>query len=248
MIISCEDGLMNLTDVNGNLISQYQRFSDIRHASNGMIYVQREDGLWNFIDKNGNVILSNWYKVLGDFNDGYAYICNDKDKWNYIDKHGNLLCPNEWFDGVTSFIDDTAIVSKRVRNRLWWNHINTNGHLLLKDKWAIGLDFFNDGYSRVLQIINRKKNWNIIDKRGEYLLPQNDFAYIENIQHDYFIVQDKKGKYNFINKSGEILSSDLWFEHCSYVNKTPIGMVSKKRYYFDKNEMRHELFLYKKYD
>ena len=94
----------------------------------GFAKVQRKDSLYNYIDKNGNFLSNEWFKLLGDFDNGLALIQRGDTLWNFIDKNGKLLS-NEWFDWADDFNDGLARVKRTNGEQA---KIDKNGNIVVR--------------------------------------------------------------------------------------------------------------------
>lgn len=94
------------------------------------------------------------------------------DKYNVINADGELLSKDLWFDWVSKFSEDFALVKLDDRG---WNLIGNDGHLLRDDLWFDEIDYDNNGFAKVK--LNGK--WNKIDKNGN--LCNKDRNLINNV-------------------------------------------------------------------
>lgn len=95
-----------------------------------------------------------------------------KDKYNVINTDGELLSKDLWFDWVSRFSEDFALVKLDDRG---WNLIGTNGHLLRDDLWFDEIDYDSNGFAKV----KLDGKWNKINKNGN--LYNKDENIINNI-------------------------------------------------------------------
>ena len=85
----------------------------------------------------------------------------------------------------------------------------------------------------------------MINTKGEILSSDLWFKSVTMFFYEnYACVQRKDGKWNFLNDKGQFLSSDIWFDKYDCDDILPIGILNKKRYYFNKddNKFHHNLF------
>lgn len=163
---------------------------------------------YNFVDSDGKLLSPNqWFDNVSDFRDGgVAFVMIGK-KADLINKEGKLIFKDiptnyiEWYDderyhrvysesGMAYFKPNGEFAFDNV---IWFD----SGNRFLKKDKLIG--------------VCKNSKWNLIDADGNFLFKDWTLDYIETFSEGFAMVE-LYGKKNYINKKGELLCKDIWFD------------------------------------
>ena len=146
------------------------------------VYVFDEGGFNLRKENNGELLFDRCYEDIGDYDEnGFYPVQNEDDEWNLISIDDEYISDN-WYDYISNFFDDVAIVGKRGLPfpNSWgmsYNLMNLKGEILL-DEWYANIGLFYYGFARIYK--NSKVN--VVNNKGEIVLPKwyDDIVSIDN--------------------------------------------------------------------
>jgi len=178
------DGLENIIDKQGNLLSDYW-FENIDYWGNGFFRVANNHK-YNFILPNGSFVIDNkdtsqWFEYVGTFYySNSAVTVKLNDKYNYIRYDGAYVWDKpweEWFDDATSFDDKDGVVDafvykkSEIDDTLKANIILVDGTLMFNE-WVSEDDFHEDENGNEVCQVTKNGKYNLLDISG-YLKYRN---------------------------------------------------------------------------
>lgn len=150
---------------------------------------------------------------------GYSVVQRDDDKLNYMDKDGNILLPHMWLRSADNFYWNRAIIS---RDDNLFNIIDNHGNVISKEWFQTAQRCYGCGCIRVTRT---NGDMNVIKPNGRFLHNLQDIVFVDYSPCLQLIrVKSREGKWNFITKTGRLISPSLWFLSCCpcYSNYTSV--------------------------
>lgn len=168
----------------------------------------RLNGKYNFINHKGEILSPNlWFDGAFSFTNGFSVIFLKEKDYNFIDKKGKILSPNRWFKSAWSF-NETGHAS------VWFGNetgiIDTTGKIIISTNFD-HVETFVNGFARVCKRDEKDYYvWNLINTKGE-LVSEDWYEHVGFFKNGFCHVINR-GKYNFIDTQGKILSPNIWFD------------------------------------
>ncbi len=182
------------------------KYLSTRFFREGMAAVELEYDKWAYIDTKGNEkIHFNYcggydrvYANIRPFSEGLVAIYDEDNKVGFRNKEGELVIPHKYCY-ASDFSEGLSSVRKSRHGR-FEGYINTNGELVIpmEHSWCTA---FHEGLAVVTDYYGLKK-YNVINKNGEYL-PTKNYEQIELFNERMAAVQDNKGRWGYIDTTGE---------------------------------------------
>lgn len=165
---------------------------------------------WGYIDLQGKIVINPQFATANYFNEGLALVSTGN-KYGYIDKTGKYVI-NPDFIRATDFNEDIAFVVKENSEPI---AINEKGEALFSLKQAEIVEAFSEGLAAFAIIdkssVDEEYLYGFVDKKGkEFIKPQ--FKQIGEFSGGLCNVQNKEGKWGFIDKNG-IIKINFQFDY-----------------------------------
>jgi len=176
------------------------------------IWICCQSGLEYVYGPDNNKLSKKGYYRIHEFRNGRAVVEERTSpytyEYNFINYHGDLIS-DEWFDEVTFFSTDVALV-RRCNHKIWeqeYNFIDRNGNMLFSEwlsyvscpveYWALDSDNF-------IKIRNRAGKYNLISTNGKVMFDEwvNDIHFLDDCT---WMVEKSHGKLNAIDFRGKFL-------------------------------------------
>lgn len=187
-------------------------------------FLQKEK--WGYIDLQGKIVINPQFTTANYFNEGLALVSTG-DKYGYIDKTGKYVI-NPSFIKATDFSEGVAFVVKENTEPI---AINKKGETLFSLKQAEIVETFSEGLA-AFAILDKTSTdedylYGFVDKTGkEFIKPQ--FKQVGEFSDGLCNVQNKEGKWGFIDKSG-IVRINFQFDYSTsfYEGKAAVKFSEK---------------------
>ena len=196
-----------------NNITSYEEAVDMWEKDEvfkeGLLPIRKEDE-FGYIDKTGKIVIPCSFEYAEEFNEGIAWVSKGYKKWGCIDKNGQIVVPFIYDKG--EFHEGLAMIYKESNRKILCGYIDKSGNIVIPCIYDYG-DHFNCGVARV----SKDNKWFYIDKQGkqvEGLLPYSseDLDFHEGCA----IIENKEGKYGFLNTQGRIIIPCVYDEVKDY--------------------------------
>lgn len=183
-------------------------------------------GKFGYMDNNENIVIGYNYDFAGQYNEYGIAVVRLDNKYAYLNRKG--IITTDWFDTCPEFLEQEEIVRKDGK----YNIILPDGKLLYRD-WYDFIYYYDDGrpnivlYQGFWQFVkpNGKLDkfryedtygWNdlkvMVKYNGEWLcwdgssLELSDIKFTDVYEYsDGLSLQNKFGKYGYIDENGEII-------------------------------------------
>ena len=194
----------------------------------------RDDEVFTFKDEKGRILFTKNLKRCYPFNEGYAVVVLENFDYAILDDKGNIsdarfeLLGQKFSEGK-----NFALFSD-----LSTGCIDTNGNLLFKiqldwkDAGALEITPFSNGRALIKESAN---TWILIEETGNSLKKFN-FFHASEFKCGFSRIQFRNGKlrtYNYLDKDGNLLSSDNFDEAEDFVNNTAKVKIGNNSFYID---------------
>ena len=221
-------GTENFIGKNGQILMA-DWMDEVYPFVNGFAQVYSEDNQgYNFVDKNGNFLYSGdneyyeseWLSSTEDFRCGWAAIEDNNGNANFINGDGDLMFdPDDTVPTRTRSFEQYQSVkiplAKVEFSNLGWNYVMTNGQLIYNNEpffKSIKQDFDNNNGLAIVELANG--TFNFLRPDGTFISRQNFDQYTGFFGKDHTGIAFVKigDKLNVINRNGQILYPNLWFD------------------------------------
>ena len=197
-----------------NNISSYTEVVDMWEKDEifkeGLLPIRKENG-YGYIDKTGKLVIPCSFDHAVEFNEGIAWVCKGfYHNWGCIDKNGQTVVP--FIYDISEFHDGLASIYIESNRNFLFGYIDKNGKTIIPCIYT-DASHFNCGVAKVC----KDNKCFYIDKQGkqvEGLLPYSseDLDFHEG----YAIIDNKEGKYGFLNTQGKIIIPCVYDEVKDY--------------------------------
>lgn len=231
----------NFINTEGKLISD-NYFNRVNSFFEGYAKVYINNEGWNFINTEGKLLLDKCLMNVDNFKNGCALIRGGKSGYNFVNKRGKIIS-EIWFESTSGFYPDgIACVSVGTGKH---NFINTEGDYLLPH-FNYALRPFRNGCGIVYD--KERRLYTYINVNGEFITDKWFYRCEDMNEYGIAIVTLHKnydGRYNFINKNGEMLCEKPFDDHTKfsegfagiyYDDRDLWTFINTKGEYFDNNE------------
>lgn len=194
-------------------------------------------GRWGIIDTNGSFViepnLTNWCR----FSDGLASL-SKKDKWGVIDKTGSFVVPLK-YDYLGRFKDGLAFFRAGEGDQARYGFLDRNGVEVILPHYRGARDF-----SEGLAAVKLGSLWGYIKISGVFqIMPRFDGTGCARRWPDIRAGRFGQGlapvwtgqdQYRFIDRLGEFVFGDKWFEDAnSFAENRAVVMVNNRYGFID---------------
>lgn len=191
------------------------KLKDIKDENEGMIMVEGLNEKWGFISKTGSMLIPMVYDDLNLFREGLAAV-KLNEKWGFINKMGKVIIPII-YDEVNVF-DKGGLAKVQLNGK--YGFIDKLGTVRIAIKYDGTNGFNDDGYADVWL----KRRQLSINRSGK------EFDYVSDFKEGLAVVSSK-GKYGFVNKSGEYIIPLIYNDASDFGNNlAPVKVGSKWGY------------------
>ena len=223
------NGDENFLGRNGNLLLD-EWFDDLSDFHNGFAKVYSEAyGGYNLVDKTGAFLYTSgddyydetqWLLSVENFDFGWAAIEDNDGNANFINSEGEMMFSDEdnLPDCTYSFQKYKSVdipLAKVKFDGLGWNYVTTDGQLVYKQQPffnSIQTDFDVNNGLAIVEFADGKFNYMRPD--GSMISKQNFDQYTNFFGKNSMGIAFIKlgGKLNLINRDGQILYPNMWFD------------------------------------
>ncbi|MDR1056571.1 MAG: TonB family protein [Prevotellaceae bacterium] len=184
-------------DKNGKEV--FDKYRDIKSASDGFIAVKDGSGKWGFIDKNGKLIIDFQYDDVGSFYEGLSWV-KKFGKYGFIDKNNELVIlfhytqqPGDFSEGLVAVPDI--------------GFINKEGETVIGFQGMKKANSFKEGFSGV-QLKDGK--WIAIDKLGKQI-GKEKYDDLKPFSEGLAAVRLNYLVYGYINTTGDMVIEPTYY-------------------------------------
>jgi len=171
-----------------------------KYESGEKIYRKR----YGYINKDGKIVIPFKYEYAKDFFEGLGVVMLDG-KWGYIDCNENFVIKPK-YDDALEFSEERAAVKIKEN----WYIIDKQGRLIKNKSFGLGYNsYYKEGMMKVSnEDPEHLSKYGYIDREGDLVIPfvygisSRDFS-------EGLALVEKDGKYEFINKKGETIISEV---------------------------------------
>jgi len=221
-IVVNEDGKRGFINTDGEIIIKMDYDIAEPYSKDGYAIVGKKDGNvtnYSLIDKDGEKQFSfkdDKYVPKGEFINGSIAV-EKGDNIVYLNKDGeNILKVGDNKSGAYGMYNDMTIFAKDGE----YGVKDDNGEIILKAKYGTVVPIKNGNF-----VVEKDDKWMILDKEGEQLT-EDDYAEIEIINKDRYLVRNKAGgKQVLIDAEGKEISDESFAE--VYYEKNPTNFISR---------------------
>jgi hypothetical protein len=158
---------------------------------------------WGYVDREGKIIINPQFAEASAFRDGKALVksTGEKAAYGYIDTSGKMII-SPTYKLATVFNEDIAwVVSENAAPAA----INEKGEIKFSLEKAQSVKLFHDGLAAFsVADSTGVESWGFVNTEGTVIIP-NQFDAVGDYNEKKCAVQNKDGKFGYIDESGKII-------------------------------------------
>lgn len=220
-------------NLKGERIYPKHRVLEAREYSDGLVAVRTTKN-WGFMNRSGELVVSDVYKYITDFDNGYAVVKN-KEGFFIIDKMGNKQKVMNNKKKKITYIKRMTEGLAPIKVASHWGFVNQEGEIVIETMF-LGVGYFKGGVAWA-RAVNDKIGY--INKEGEWVIePIFDMAKDFDIVSRLAKVKGEGIRDGYVNMEGKVIQFENTRDHQRYFDgmcRDTKQMGNAKSGYLDKN-------------